>query len=119
MAREVEYSATTNGDGHFSLSAKIDPSPVEELGLLLSGGSVSLAAKLVEPDGIVVHGTLEIAAEDGSTSNAKREFKVASKEEKSLGSWEISPGVNMVEVHGRTQPTVASDTVRFRVRFGG
>ena len=116
MTRDLEYSAKTDDNGYFSITETIDPGPLEEFLLGQSDRTVSLSVKLIEPDSIEVYGTIDIDAEDGSPSNAKKEFRVRSNEEKSLGSWDISMRANIVVVHGRTQPRVSSDTVKFKVK---
>ena len=115
MTRDFDYSVQTDGNGYFSISRTIDPGPLAELLLGRRDRTVTFSVKLTEPDGIEVYGTVDVDAEDGSPSNAKKEFRVRSNEEKSLGSWDISMGANIVVVHGRTQPPVSNGTVKFRV----
>ena len=110
-----EFEAQTDRNGYFSVTRQIDPPPWLDLGSL-TDQVVELWAKLIEPDGIVVKGTLDIDAADGSPSNMEKRFSVTSGQEISLGSWGISLGENILVVRGSTDPKVPNGTLKVEVR---
>lgn len=110
-----QFETQTDQNGYFSVTRKIDPPPWLDLGSL-TDQVVDLWAKLVEPDGVVVTGTLDIDAADGSPSNMEKRFRVASGQDVSLGSWGISLGENILVVRGSTEPKVPNGTLKVAVR---
>ena len=112
--KAFNYETETDDNGYFCITEKIGPLG-PDLGSL-TDRTVELRANLLEPDGIVVHATLDIDAADGTPSNQEKKFKAESHQETLLGSWAISLGENILVVHGRTQPSVQNGTLKVKVR---
>src|SRR5215475_4516650 len=66
--------------------------------------TVRLAAKLLEPVDTTVEGELNIGAADGSPSNERKRFVVATGQQTQLGSWRLDSGDNIIVITGRTHP---------------
>ena len=75
---EQLFATTTDRDGAFSITRKVDP-PGFWIDL-----DIQISATLVEPAGIAAVGTLDIDAEDGTPSNEQRAFRLESGKKTSL-----------------------------------
>ena len=105
------YETRTDPNGYFSITKKIDPWPPDWLPDQL----VELSARLIEPDGITVHVTVDIDASDGTPFNQEKKIEAASNQEVSLGSWGISMGENILVVHGKTHPSLVNGILKVEV----
>ena len=108
--KAFNYETETDDNGYFCITEKIGPLG-PDLGSL-TDRTVELRANLLEPDGIVVHATLDIDAADGTPSNQEKKFKAESHQETLLGSWAISLG------ESRTQPSVQNGAPRSLASVG-
>lgn len=107
----VELEIETDENGYFNVTRKVDPD------VLWSGEvDVQLYVELLEPDNMVVYGSLDIDAADGSPSNLERKFRISSGKEMSLGNWSLSLDENIVVVSGRTQPILPKGALKFNIR---
>jgi hypothetical protein len=65
---------------------------------------VSLAATLLEPANTTVEGELDIDAADGSPSNERKRFVLATGQQTQLGSWRFDSRENIIILTGKTNP---------------
>jgi hypothetical protein len=91
----IEATTDQNGD----LRETINFNPPGPFNL-----TVSLAAKLLEPANTTVEGEVDINAADGSLSNGRKRFVVATGQQTQLGSWRLDSGDNIIVLTGKSNP---------------
>lgn len=94
---KIPIDVETDIEGHYRKEIPLNPP-------FLRDRTVSLAARLLQPEGITVRGDLDIDGANGKPSNPNKQFVVKSGETVELGPWRLSSGDNVIVLTGQTEP---------------
>jgi hypothetical protein len=97
----IAVEVDTDANGYFQKTVQYNPPGPFAL-------TVKLAARLLRPGDLTVHGELDIDAADGNPANQAKAFVVKSGDRVDLGSWHLDGRDNVIVLNGRTQPKQAN-----------